>query len=347
MLATRKFTQALEEKEAEYKTSLLSLGSELNDSRAEAADLRSKFAASTGLSKSDNINASYQQELLLKVESLHKELTDNQRRWNEEKRKLMSEQAANNQNLSAEHRNKVSALRDEIAKLEDKGAEMNEAVRNVEKQKSLLKQSLADAERKKIMAIGDAERLRSDVKTLQQSLQATQSLDLAQGEMYKDGESTIAALQATSDARIRTLNNKVEYLKAQLASEASLKDEYAKTILDLRKEKDDFNAAHKSKLRELESMKEREMAEVQEQMRQSMDGPINEVSHLQGKVAALQAQLGDAMQDIAQARKKEEAARGETSKERSRISSVQHELNMAQNEVESAREEVAILKENR
>ena len=69
MLATRKFTQALEEKEAEYKTSLLSLGSELNDSRAEAADLRSKLASSTGISKSDNINASYQQELLQKVRS--------------------------------------------------------------------------------------------------------------------------------------------------------------------------------------------------------------------------------------------------------------------------------------
>ena len=103
------------------------------------------------------------------------------------------------------------------------------------------------------MAVGDAEKLRSDVKTLQQSLQATQSLDMAQGEMYKDGESTIAALQATSDARIRTLNNKVEYLKAQLASEASLKDEYAKTIVDLRKDKDEMNSAHKSKLREVRS----------------------------------------------------------------------------------------------
>jgi chromosome segregation ATPase len=118
------------------------------------------------------------------------------------------------------------------------------------------------------------------------------------------------------------------------------------TITELRKEREDNNMATKNKLKELESLKEREVAQMEEKMRESMDGPLNEVSHLQGKVAALQAQLGDAMQDIAQARKKEEAARGETGKERSRISSIQHELNMATNELESAREEVNILKEN-
>ena len=150
------------------------------------------------------MNSSYQQELLSKVQSLHAELTNNQRRWNEEKRKLMSEQAAANQNLSGSHRNQIAELREEIAGLEDKVTDMNEAVRNVEKDKSLLNQKVADAERKKIHAVGDAEKLRSDVKTLQQSLQATQSLDLAQGDLYKDGESTIAALQATSDARSNT-----------------------------------------------------------------------------------------------------------------------------------------------
>jgi len=154
-------------------------------------------------------------------------------------------------------------------------------------------------------------------------------------------ESTIAALQATSDARIRTLNNKVEYLKAQLASEASLKGQYASSISELRKERDDREMGHKNKLKELESLKDRELSELSENLRESMDGPIQEVSHLQGKVAALQAQLGDAMQDIAMARKKEEAARGETGKERGRISSLQHELNMATNELDTAREEVS------
>jgi len=345
-MAQTKFTNALKEKDDEHAQSLLELGSDLNNSRAETAELRSRLAKTAGLSKSDNIDSSYQQELLKKVESLHAEMNNNQRKWNEERRQLMSTQASSNQQLSSNHRLELAEARDLQAQLEDKITDMNETVRSVEKDKSLLEQRLADAERKKIQAIGESERLRGDVNTLQQSLQATQSLDMAQGEMYRDGESTIAALQATSDARIRTLNNKVEYLKAQLASEASLKDEYAKTITDLRKERDDTAAATRSKFKELESLKDKEIAEIQDQMRQNMDGPINEVSHLQSKVAALQAQLGDAMQDIAQARKKEEAARGETSKERSRISSVQHELNMANNELENAKEEVSILKEN-
>ena len=43
--------------------------------------------------------------------------------------------------------------------------------------------------------------------------------DVAQGETTRDGESTIAALSAQSEARIRQLNNKVEFLKASLAAE--------------------------------------------------------------------------------------------------------------------------------
>ena len=51
----------------------------------------------------------------------------------------------------------------------------------------MLNQRLADAERRREFEHLDAEKLRGDIKTLQQSLQATQSLDMAQGEMYRDG----------------------------------------------------------------------------------------------------------------------------------------------------------------
>lgn len=61
--------------------------------------------------------------------------------------------------------------------------------------------------------------LRSEIRALQQSFQASTSLDVAQGEMVRDGESTIAAMSAQSEARIRQLNNKVEFLKASLAAE--------------------------------------------------------------------------------------------------------------------------------
>jgi chromosome segregation ATPase len=347
--STKKFTSAMQEKDDEHSRNLLELGSELNSSKAEAANLRSQMSmlnSAQSMNNANPSNSSYQQELLKKVESLHKEMSDNQKRFNEEKRALMSAQAKNNQDNNSIHRNEMNEIRNVNSQLEDKIGDMNESMRAIEKDKGLLNQKLADSEKKRTLALMDADKLRSDVKTLQQSLQATQSLDMAQGEMYKDGESTIAALQATSDARIRTLNNKVEYLKAQLASEASLKDQYAVTITELRKEREDSQSTAKNKLKELESLKERELVQLQEQMRESMDGPLNEVSHLQGKVAALQAQLGDAMQDIAQARKKEEAARGETGKERSKISSIQHELNMANNELENAKEEINILKEN-
>ena len=56
------------------------------------------------------------------------------------------------------------------------------------------------------------------LRALQQSFAST-SLDVVQGETVRDGETTIAALSAQSEARIRQLNNKVEFLKASLAGE--------------------------------------------------------------------------------------------------------------------------------
>jgi len=349
----QKWVRAMQEKDEEHSREVLQVGSELNEAKATVAELRGKVARigseelyGSGAGSIDSSQGGFQQEMLKKVESLHKELSDNQRRWNEEKRRLISEQAEASQKVSAGHRKEINEMRNLHTEMEDKISVLNDSNRNFDKEKNLLNQQLADAERRRELAQLDATKLRGDVKTLQQSLQATQSLDMAQGEMYRDGESTIAALQATSEARIRTLNNKVEYLKAQLASEASLKDQYATNIAELRKEREEANQNFKNKLAELESLKEKELSELSENLRESMDGPIQEVSHLQGKVAALQAQLGDAMQDVAMARKKEEAARGETGKERGRISSLQHELNMTQNELESAREEISVLKEN-
>ena len=125
-----KFTRAMQEKDDEHSRSLLGVGSDLNASKAEVAELRTAMSKSNqsnpfnnGSKNPDGSTSSFQQEMLKKVESLHKELSENQRRWNEEKRQLISEQAAQAQKLSAAHR-QVSG-RSELALMKTRILAMN------------------------------------------------------------------------------------------------------------------------------------------------------------------------------------------------------------------------------
>jgi len=96
--------------------------------------------------------------MLQKVESLHKELSDNQRRWNEEKRQLISEQAAASQRLSAAHRQELNELRSTNTELEDQKTNLKDSNRNFDKEKNLMEQRLADAERRRELEHLDAEK---------------------------------------------------------------------------------------------------------------------------------------------------------------------------------------------
>ena len=130
-MAQKKFTGAMSEKDDEHDRNLLELGADLNSAKAETANLKSQLSmanSSSAMNVANPTNSSYQQELLKKVESLHKEMSDNQKRFNEEKRALMSTQAKANQDNNSTHRNELNDMRDTTAQLEDRVGDMNEKV---------------------------------------------------------------------------------------------------------------------------------------------------------------------------------------------------------------------------
>ena len=100
----------------------------------------------------------------------------------------------------------------------------------------------------------EADDARARVATMRQTFHAAASLELASGgddggvsgspgvggtslgpgSVMRDGDATVAALNATSEARIRQLNHKVEFLKASLAAEAQTKESLEATNVKLR-----------------------------------------------------------------------------------------------------------------
>ena len=144
--------------------------------------------------------------------------------------------------------------------------------------------------------------LRTEIRTLQQAMAAANSMDIAQGETHRDGNSTIAALSAQSDARIRQLNNKVEFLKASLAAEQQRYAELEENLNTARRRLDE--SGKEIKRRNLvNEQKAREAVEaVEEKIRGQVDEAQQEATQLQARNAALQAQLGDALNDVAVAK---------------------------------------------
>jgi len=154
-----------------------------------------------------------------RVDALGRELADQQRRFSMEKRASASEAAAALQEMAAEHRARLAAEASRCASLEDGLASLEAELGEAKQGLLNWRAREAEALRRKDAAERTNEELRSEVRALQQSFAAATSMDVAQGEGGgpRDGESTIAALTAQSEARIRQLNNKVEFLKASLA----------------------------------------------------------------------------------------------------------------------------------
>ena len=158
---------------------------------------------------------------------------------------------------------------------------------------------------------------------------------LGPGGVLRDGESALAALQATSEARIRQLNNKVEFLKASLASEAHAKEELHNAMERLKSRLDE----HRTEGRRVAVEGERKVADAvsatEARVKSQAEGAAAEASALQAKLAHAQAQLADALHDLGVAKRREELAKQDAA----RLSAGAGERDAAMDEMRGALED--------
>jgi len=329
----------------EHKQALLALNAQFSESKAEIARLNAipkqwqqRHNEEGGPSSGDDQSSSFhvRQDLLVKIDELHDALASSRRLWGEEKRSLSSSHAAKEQSLAAAHRMELSKQRTSIVVLEDSISNHQESLRSVEKENIVLTQRLADADQTQKQLKEKVEQLIKEKDVLRKEQRS-----VSQGSNNNESSS-----ERADEAKIRSLNNKVEYLKAQLISEATLKDDYVDAIEKLRLEKEKLASSARSNLRQLEVSKEKEILKLQEQMREAISGPLQEVSKLRSKLKSLQSQLNEAEENAKVSKAREDEATDNVSKERAKIRILYEDLANIRGEAEAARDELKFLKES-
>jgi len=319
----------------------LHLKSELSSCKAEVVRLKS---LESSVAETNN-RKDLQTTLIMKIKSLHQEIQVCQRSWGEEKRSILSSQSAFQQQQAAKHREELSQNRAEIATMEDKVASQKELTMELEKEKIILIKKINDSEIKIEHMSNKVINLERDLKLMKQSVKIVQSNFTAGDESHTEGKKDENESVLTLNAHIQTLNNKIEFLKDQLAIEARLKNEFMNCISKLEAEKETILTENVSKIQACHDEKEQEIEKMQQKLKEVMEKPIQDIAVLEGKIAKLQAQLGDSVQDASLSKKKEELLRSDLLREQKKLRFVQKELAGSKNENEAALKKIQSLKD--
>ncbi|CAM9159969.1 unnamed protein product, partial [Choristocarpus tenellus] len=338
------FIRAMSEKDEDHCRRELALGEqhsrELAQRSHQAAEELAKPAKSGGSEEVGVDGRESTKGLIARLESAHLEMGELQQRFINEKRALLAQKGREVAAVEAKARQELQEALSISAALEDRGTTLQEQVAEAVKQISTLKAKEEEQRKRRQLAEEAAEEARKEVGILRQTVQQTMSMDVQNPDGRRmDGKSAVAAITATSEARIRTLNNKVEFLKAQLASEQTFKKEVEERLVSCQKKVQEGREGARKQALEAERQKELAVEATVTRMKQQMEESLNESFRLQSKVQVLQDQLNDALGDTSLARHREEAVKAEMAQIEAKLQDKAAELVKAQTKVEELIEE--------
>ena len=203
------------------------------------------------------------------------------------------------------HRAEVQELKDRLAAAEDEAAALSEqlqAARLRVSSQQVAQQQLEETRREDLAAI---ERLRAELRALQLSTAA------AYKDQVRPEELLGARLsEAHSEARTRQLQNQLDFLKAQVASEQQTAAEQQQVIADLRLAAEGLQEQTRVVVEEKERLLAAAVEETERRVEARFGDQLQELSGLRTKVGLLQSQLQEAQVEITLGRQREETSRG-------------------------------------
>ncbi|OQS04939.1 hypothetical protein THRCLA_02868 [Thraustotheca clavata] len=287
----KEFSDSLAEKETYFRRQLLQTEQLCND----------KLSQQPAPSKQDSthINATNQLSLIETIEQLTAQLDKEQR-----------DREIERQRLQASHQQEMTRLF-ERQKLD------TESLRVVNRQ-----------------YIDSMEELKTQLFTSQQQTQVAQTqakqfkAQIQEAYLVKTSlEERIATLETQSTAQnigtskvsgtemaMEKLNHKIDYLKAQLASEIRCKEELGSTVATLTVNIETMKKERKKLTQDTEESHRKMIEKLEERQRQEIDMISSQNSSLQSKVVQLQANITDLVSDLSAARNKEDNAKLSTEK---------------------------------
>jgi hypothetical protein len=223
-------------------------------------------------------------------------------------RNLIHTYAEDKRNLVVEHTTKLiaqeRALKSEIVSLKATITELEDNLAAREEEVAISKAKV-DAtlnlnkalEKARNDAIEQQHRLRADLKNMQASVNTSFKLESAQNMTTGvDTETALRLADAKSEAKIRQLMNKCDFLKAQLDTESTANEDLKRSV-DLAKQKyDDLRVEFNLRMHEAEASKRQAIADTEAKMETFYEERMMELTTLQSKLLFVQNQLSEVYQ---------------------------------------------------
>ena len=280
--------------------------------------------------------------LIEQVDRLHAELRRAQDAFSEERRELQAE--ASNR-LTAQERRlqaEMTDLRNRHATLEDELEQAREELTGAGSRIESLQRINAQLEVSKQGALETQQRLRADLKNMQQSVQASYRLEAAQGIGAGggvDADTAIRLNEAKNEAKTRQLTNKLEFLKAQLDAEKKAADE-ARQAMELAQRKlEEMRDEFHTRMREAEHERKVAVEEAEANLELQYHERMKELTTLQMRLSSIEGQLQSVQEQELQAKQREEHAKMSASKANAHQAQLRVELEQLRAQMQMLRDE--------
>jgi chromosome segregation ATPase len=239
-----------------------------------------------------------------------------------------------------QYKAEISLLRGQLTTLEDsllmKEDEVTNNKANVDNMKSIVRQ----LELEKNELAGERMKLRNELKNMQQSTAASYKLESSQGiGAGVDADTAIRINEATSDAKVRTLTNKVDFLKAQLGAEQSAMEEMREGMETNRRIMEEMKNEFRLQLNEAEQNKRKAVEDAERRVEMVYEERMSELTTLQTRVMMVQGQLNEAFQESTIMKQREENLKQQSAKANAQQAALKSEIDQLRAQVNDLRDE--------
>jgi len=292
--------------------------------------------------KKNDLGFGANQKLFEQLNNVQLELRKQQETFSEERRNIQIEASMKFMALERQSKAEISVLRSNLTILEDRILQKDEEITLLRSKEENLAVMNKQLEMGRKEAVDAQAKLRADLKNMQQSVAASYRLETAQGTTSgstTDASTVSRMAEATAEAKIRQLTNKVEFLKSQLGAEQKAMEETKIAMATSRQQLEELRDEFRFRLQEADQLKRQAVMEAEQRVEATYEERMSELTTLQTKLMMVQGQLQEAYQDSTIIRQKEEASRNAAAKSQSQQAVLKNEIEQLRSTIQEMREE--------
>ncbi|KAJ8564123.1 hypothetical protein ON010_g7222 [Phytophthora cinnamomi] len=236
--------------------------------------------------------------LIETIDSLNLQLDQVNREKEQAKKQLVQSQQAELKKLHEKYQLDMETLRlsDHSAKEKAEGLQMQMLTLQSQAQIATTqaknaKAALEDLTKNKVVALEDKN------QRLERQVAAFKVQQRNQGQSV-NAVASAAVAQQDVEAMEKHLNNKIEYLKAQLASEMKCKEELGSHLAQITNAMEQMKIDKRQALTEQEEAFKKQMERIESSLSQEKELLTTQQAALQGKLVTLQANVTDLVQEL-------------------------------------------------